>query len=323
MNQTLGPLGLFEMPGNPLPQGIRSGTLTTRDRVSLRFAVAPSRLPTTRGTVVLLQGRNEAIEKYFETISDLTALGYMVATFDWRGQGGSARLLKRSRLGHVTSFHAYVDDLESVLREVVLPDCRGPFAILAHSMGGAVAMLAAPRLLNRIERIVCAAPLISLPDAGPHPGRLLVGTTAMRWMGLGRVPMPSPARAKGPPSVATSLLTGDERRLMRNAALIEAAPHLFVGHPTAAWLRAATATMRHLGDSDVIAGLQVPTLFVTAGADRVVSSTAAERLAWRMRSGHSITLPGARHELMQEADRHRAPFLAAFDAFAGGALPLE
>ena len=30
-------------------------------------------------------------------------------------------------------------------------------------------------------------------------------------------------------------------------------------------------------------------------------SGAAERLAWRMRSGHSITLPGARHEILQEA----------------------
>ncbi|KQT52108.1 hypothetical protein ASG54_22260 [Aureimonas sp. Leaf460] len=323
MNQTFGPVRLFETPDNPLPQGIVAGTVTTRDRVALRFALIPSRLPATRGTVILLQGRNEAIEKYFETIDDLTALGYMVATFDWRGQGGSARLLKRSRLGHVTSFAAYAEDLEAVFREVVLPDCRGPFVILAHSMGGAVAMLAAPRLLNRVERIVCAAPLISLPESGPDPRRLLAGTTAMRWMGLGRVPMPSPARAKGPPSIATSFLTGDERRLRRNTALVETAPQLFVGHPTAAWLRAATATMRHLDDSDVIAGLQVPTLFVTAGADRVVSSTAAERLAWRMRSGHSITLPGARHELMQEADRHRAPFLAAFDAFAGGALPLE
>lgn len=323
MNQMLVHTGLIETPGNPLPEGIVSGTLTTRDKVSLRFAVAPSRLPSTRGTVILLQGRNEAIEKYFETIGDLTALGYMVATFDWRGQGGSARLLKRSRLGHVTSFDAYVEDLEAVFRDVVLPDCRGPFAILAHSMGGAVAMLAAPRLLNRIERIVCAAPLISLPEAGPDPRRLLVGTTAMRWMGLGRVPLPSPARAKGPPSVATSFLTSDERRLMRNVALVEAAPDLFVGHPTAAWLRAATATMRHLDDSDVIAGLRVPTLFVTAGADRVVSSPASERLAWRMRSGHSITLPGARHEILQEADRHRAPLLAAFDAFAGGAMPPE
>ena len=75
----------------------------------------------------------------------------MVATFDWRGQGGSDRLLRRSRLGHVHRFDAYVDDLETFFHEVVLPDCRGPFDVLAHSMGGAVAMLAAPRLLNRVR----------------------------------------------------------------------------------------------------------------------------------------------------------------------------
>ena len=323
MNETLGRTGLIETPGNPTPQSIVSGTVATPDRVRLRFAGCPSRLPKTRGTVILLQGRNETIEKYFETIADLTALGYMVATVDWRGQGGSDRLLRRSRLGHVSRFEAYVEDLETVFRDVVLPDCRGPFAVLAHSMGGAVAILAAPRLLNRVERIVAGAPLISLPEAGPDPRRLRIGTSVLRYSGLGRIPMPSPNRAKGPPDAATSLLTSDERRLMRNVALIEAAPQLFVGNPTAGWLNAATTTMRRLDDSDVIARLQVPTLIVTAGADRIVSSAAAERLAWRMRSGHSITLPGARHEILQEADRYRAPFLAAFDAFAGGALPLE
>ena len=92
MNPTDGPTGLFELDGNPLPEGIACGFLSTPDRVRLRFAVAPSRLGSTRGTVVLLQGRNEAIEKYFETIADLTALGYAVATFDWRSEEHTSEL---------------------------------------------------------------------------------------------------------------------------------------------------------------------------------------------------------------------------------------
>ena len=46
-----------------------------------------------RGTVVVLGGRAEFIEKYFEVIGELLARDFAVAALDWRGQGGSARRL--------------------------------------------------------------------------------------------------------------------------------------------------------------------------------------------------------------------------------------
>lgn len=52
-----------------------------------------------------------------------------------------------------------------------------------------------------------------------------------------------------------------------------------------------------------------------------MSNRAAERLAWRMRSGHFLRVAGARHELLQEADRFREPTLSAFEAFLESALP--
>lgn len=320
MNQAFTASGLVEIEGNPAPEGLVSGMLTTPDRMRLRFAVCSSATERTRGTILILQGRNEAIEKYFETIADLSALGYMVATFDWRGQGGSGRILRDASKGHVLHFSAYVTDLDCMLRDVVLPDCRGPYAILAHSMGGAVALLASPRLLNRVERIVAGTPLVSLAAEKAATNRLFYGMSALRYLGLGSV---SVRRNGGQAAwtVSTNPLTSDAKRFARNRRLIEAAPHLFVGSPTAAWVAAATRTARRLDDSDVIAAMRIPTLIVTAGADPVVSSPAAERLAWRMRCGHSIAIPGARHELLQESDLYRAPFLAAADAFIGGALP--
>ena len=80
--------------------------------------------PKPRGTIVLLHGRNEAIEKYFETIRDLTAMGFWVATFDWRGQGGSERLLSDPLKGYVRRFSDYELDLERFMEHVVLPDTR-------------------------------------------------------------------------------------------------------------------------------------------------------------------------------------------------------
>ena len=80
---------LVSIPANPVPDDAVVGAVTTRDGVTLRFArFAPP--PGRKGTVVVLQGRAEYIEKYFETVRDLRARGFAVATFDWRGQGLSS-----------------------------------------------------------------------------------------------------------------------------------------------------------------------------------------------------------------------------------------
>ncbi len=80
---------LHETPANPAPANHTVGFFTAHDGVKLRYAVFRSEISPARGTVVLLHGRNECIEKYFETIRDLNAMGMWVATYDMRSQGGS------------------------------------------------------------------------------------------------------------------------------------------------------------------------------------------------------------------------------------------
>ncbi|MGO7565283.1 alpha/beta fold hydrolase, partial [Rhizobium johnstonii] len=87
----------------------------------LSYAVFRSSGKIAKGTVVILHGRNEYIEKYLETIRDLTAKGLWVATFDMRGQGGSPRLLKSRNHGHIRRFVDYERDIDTLLEKVVLP----------------------------------------------------------------------------------------------------------------------------------------------------------------------------------------------------------
>ena len=140
--------------------------------------------------------------------------------------------------------------------------------------------------------------------------------TAARWLGLSTRPVRRSIPG-GMPNPADNPLTSDKRRYERNRLLADTAPKLFNGSPTVAWLAAVTRAMRRLEDSAEIAALSIPTLIVTAGADRVVSTAAAERLAYRMRCGSSLTIPLARHEMLQEADRFREQALEAFDAYVG------
>src|SRR4029079_19339894 len=107
----------LSIPANPAPDGAVMSVLKTPDGVSLRTVRWPPP-PGRKGTVCLFQGRAEFIEKYFETVRDLHARGFAVATLDWRGQGLSDRALSDSRKGHIEDFSQYERDLDVFMNEV-------------------------------------------------------------------------------------------------------------------------------------------------------------------------------------------------------------
>lgn len=307
---------LVEMPDNPVPVGTIGGILNTEDGISLRYALF-SALPdrNCRGTVIILHGRNECIEKYFETVQDLRNLGFASATFDWRGQGGSSRLIRDRVRGYVDSFHDFVSDFEKFFREVVLPDCRGPYFILAHSTGALVAQLAAPNLSNRVNRMLLSAPMLGLATLPVSQKIVHTICSFLYSIGLGRLYAAGGPRPRETKPFDGNLLTSDPGRYRRNSNLYEARPELALGGPTAAWINAAFNAINQVTDRDFCMKIRVPMMFVVAGADRIVSNKAIERQANRLRSGSLITIDGAQHEILQERDLYREQLLAAADAY--------
>ena len=61
--------------------------------------------------------------------------------------------------------------------------------------------------------------------------------------------------------------------------------------------------------------VRIPMLLVAAGTDRIVSSSAIETFASRLKIGARVALAGSQHELLQERDEIRQRFWAAFDAY--------
>lgn len=292
-----------------------SGLADVPDGVKLRYALWKAGRGETRGTVILLHGRTECIEKYFETVTDLRGRGFDVLTFDWRGQGASTRLLNDSRKGHVDHFNQYLDDLETILTQVALPDCRPPLNILGHSTGGLVALLAAPALANRIDRMMLLSPLLALnnlPVKQIHLQRVLA---VLSYIGFGRSLAPGTHRFPERRPFEKNFLTTDAARYRRNGEIFSHHPELGIGGPTTAWLFAACWAMRQVGTAHHAQSINIPTILVAAGADPVVDSAAVERYGQRMRSGSFLTIPRALHELLQERDAYREQVLAAFDAF--------
>lgn len=308
---------LFEIPGNPVPEQARAGFFDAKDGKSIRYAVLGATARPLKGTVIVLSGRNECIEKYFETARDLSARGFAVAMLDWRGQGGSCRLLRNAERGHVRKFCDYVRDLEQFFQDVVLPDCRPPYYVLGHSTGALIALMATPALTNQVRRMVLCAPLIALKDLAISMLSLRRLSALLYGVGLGR--MYISGGPKKPVPFAINRLTSDFARYERNRALCDAYPNLEIGGPTVAWMRAACRAVEAVQDPDFMARITIPILFIAAGADEVVSTPAIEDYARHLRAGSVVTIDGARHEILQEADRYREQFLAAFDAFVPGA----
>ena len=116
-------------------------------------------------------------------------------------------------------------------------------------------------------------------------------------------------------------MTTDARRYARNVQLVETHPELALRGPTIGWIRAACRAIETVWDPEFMARVQVPILFIGAGADEVVPTRAAEEYARRLRGGSMLTIDGARHEILQEADIYREQFWAAFDAFVPGSDP--
>ena len=163
-------MNLVSIPANPVPDEVVTGMLKTPDGVELRFARwAPP--PGRKGTVCIFQGRAEFIEKYFETVRDLRARGFAVATLDWRGQGGSQRALVRSAQGPCRRLRRLRD------RSRNLHAARSCCRIVRRRISRS-AIRWARRVLLRIahkgsrwfDRMVLSAPMIGLSGAGAIRG---------------------------------------------------------------------------------------------------------------------------------------------------------
>lgn len=307
---------LAVVPSNPVPEGARVGVFETSDKVKLRYATFPKRAGAPKGTICLVHGRCEYIEKYFETIAEFQSRGFAVATFDWRGQGGSQRQISNGRLGHVRHFDDYWTDLRSFHGSILLPDCPAPYFLVGHSMGGLVALNAGIKDRMMFERIFLSAPMVALDRQPLSMAGMATVCEGLSLVGLGKLPI---ARGADKPQTAQSFagnpLTSSLTRFTRSVDVLKARPDLEIGAPTIRWAASAFRAMANAALDSFPGAVRIPVLMLAAARDEVVSTSAIEALGLRMRTGRHAVIAGARHELFMENDAIRGQVFAAFDAF--------
>lgn len=305
--------GLLDTPDNPAPAGVSLAWITTADGLRLRTAAWRPDGPA-RGTVLLLQGRAEFVEKYHEVVGEFLARGFAVVAFDWRGQGASGRSVADGHKGHVERFEDFRHDVEAVAG-TILPGMPRPVVGLAHSMGGCIALTAAAEGWLPTDRLVAAAPMIGL-SVVKRPATIRVLARVLRLVGLGRRSVPGgELRSISLLPFEGNRLCGDPARYARNAALAGALGTGAIGAPTIGWLDAAFRAMARFRVRGYAGRIAMPTLMVAAGADPVCSTPAIELFARGLPAGSLVVIPGARHEILMESDPIRDRFWATFDGF--------
>jgi lysophospholipase len=295
------------------------GKMTTSDNYSLRYGIWRSDKAASRGTVILLNGRTEFMEKYAETISELQQRGFDVYSFDWRGQGLSSRMLSNRHKGFVKTYDDYISDLAVFVDEIVKPQAVSPLIIVAHSMGGHIAMRYLQKQQGVIERAVLLSPMINILTS-PFP----------RWFARGIARMAGKAGWDQEYAISSgdyspedekfegNLLTSDPVRFLDEKRAIKKNPDLALGGVTYRWLSATFASIDVLAAPGFGKEITIPILMVSAGSDKIVSLEAQKSICARLQQCRSKVILEARHEILKETDVVRSIFWDEFDKFTAG-----
>jgi len=273
---------------------------------------------TPRGVCVLLHGQTEFIEKYLEVIGELNARGFTVATFDWPGQGGSYRLLPDVLKAHIGDFREYENALWLFMDQIVKPLGGKPPVILAHSMGGHMALRALHDRPNTFRCAVLTAPMLRALTRG-YP-RWLANLMCRMQNLLGKcTDWIWGMHLRDPYFVTfdTQLVTTDRARYQRTQDFLKDHPDLRLAGPTWGWLQAATRSMAEVMAPGYAQAISTPVLLCAAGKDRIVNVTAEYEFVAHLPHGELLDLKDAEHEILMESDPIRARFWQACDTFVG------
>ena len=283
------------------------------DGAALRWGHLPVDNP--RAECVLVGGFGEFIEKQFETVRDLTARGIAVWCLDWRGQGRSIRPRRLPTRPRARKFDRDAEDLAAFAR-TQLPG-RLPRLLVAHSMGGAIALICLRRHPELFSAAVLSSPMIGLRTGRVPVSLIRCITRPVRVAGLGACFIPG-ARKWRPdrlPSPERSRVSTDAERCRLRHAWFCADPQLRLDQATYSWVDSALSLVKRLGKPEFLGAIQTPILLGRAGREVVVSTKAQRRAARLLPNCTLVELPGSKHDPFLERDAIRDYWLSCLDRF--------
>ncbi len=294
------------------PKGFQWGTFTNPAGFKIRYgSIQPDGAP--KGTMVLAPGFREPIEKYFETIRDMTARGFAVWILDWQGQGASDRLLKNAPMKmHSTGYGAQIDTLHQFATKVVAKSA-GPMILMGHSMGGHIGL----RYLNEhagvFDSAVLTAPMLDVvTPVWKFLARKLVyfaklGGNLEKYAPGGGDWKPEPFEGNRKSS--------DPVRFNVMNEILATKPSLQMGDETYGWVYHTFQSIDVIQDEAYLRAIKTPVLMEISGNDNIVKVSGEQRAASLLPNCTKVEFPASKHEIWMERDALRNQWLKTLDTF--------
>jgi lysophospholipase len=295
------------------PPGFVWGNFTAADGAVLRWGHLPVRNPCAE--CVMMGGFGEFIEKQFETVRDLAARGIAVWCLDWRGQGGSIRPRHMPTRPRARNFRRDAEDLAAFAATKLTGGL--PRLLVAHSMGGAIALLCLRRYPKLFAAAVLSSPMVGLRTGRVPPTlfRLITGPARVAGFGACFIPGARKWRPDRIPSPERSRISTDAERCRLRHAWFSADPTLRVDEATYGWVDTALSLVARISKPEFLAAIQTPILLGRPGREVVVSPIAQRRVAALLPNCTLVELTESKHDPFLERDAIRDYWLARLDAF--------
>lgn len=255
-------------------------TVTATD--GLRLYLRRREVTNARGEVLIAHGFGEHSGRYEALTEHLTSHNYSVTAYDHRGHGLSDGLP-----GHVESFDEYDHDLVKMVASI--RERRQPkrLFLIAHSMGGLIALRYLARKQGSVDGAVISAPLIAV--AVPVPAHKLM---------IARVGARLAPRMRLDNEINPSVLSRDPE-----VGRAYAADPLVNRKVSTKWFAEATRAMEEVGRW--APDIKAPILVMHGTEDRLASVDATRRLFETIGSSDKelVIYPGFYHELFNEPEK--------------------
>src|SRR5262249_26075173 len=147
-----------------------------------------------------------------------------------------------------------------------------PKLLVAHSMGGAIALLTLSRSPGVVDAAVLSAPMLALPVPSLARPIMRIYAHVAAKLGFGGyfIPGAGPWHPRADLCPGNSMTSNDPERCMLQQEWFEFEPQLRVDGPTYGWIDAAFKVTAKLHDPELLRRVMTPVLIGSAQKERFV-----------------------------------------------------